>query len=204
MFVKVCGITRQEDAWLALKAGATALGFVFWPNSPRAITPECAAEIIAALPYGTNTIGVFVNQAADEIDHAVKTAGLTAIQLHGDEVPSLLPSLHRPVLRAVTVDGADEAIAVWPEAVLLLLDAHDRVRRGGTGHVVDWGAAAGLARRRRLVLAGGLDPGNVREAIEAVQPFGLDVSSGVEDAPGVKSVSKLTRFFESVRAADVR
>ncbi len=203
-FVKVCGITRVEDARAALEAGATALGFVFWPRSSRAVTPQRAAEIVSALPYGTNAVGVFVNQSADEIDHAVNTAGLTAIQLHGDEAPSLLSSLHRPVLRAVTLDVAEEAITAWPEDVLLLLDAHDPVRRGGTGQVVDWVAAADCATRRRLVLAGGLEPGNVRKAIEVVRPFGLDVSSGVEDAPGVKSVSKLIHFFENVRAADVR
>ncbi len=203
-FVKVCGITRLEDAKAALAAGATALGFVFWPSSPRAVTPEQAGAIIAALPYGTNAVGVFVNQSADEIDRAVRTAGLTAVQLHGDETPALLPSIHRPVLRAVAVAGGEAAIAAWPESVLLLVDAHDAVRRGGTGQTVDWSAAAGLARKRQLVLAGGLRAENVQEAIRVVRPFGLDVSSGVEDAPGVKSVAKLNDFFEKVRTADGR
>jgi len=203
-FVKVCGITRLEDATAALAAGATALGFVFWPSSPRAVTPEQAAGIIGALPYGTNVVGVFVNQSADEIDRAVRTAGLTAVQLHGDETPEILPSVHRPVLRAVTLPVADEAVAEWPESVLLLVDAHDPVKRGGTGQTVDWSAAAPLAAKRRVVLAGGLRAENVQEALRVVRPFGLDVSSGVEDAPGVKSVQKLNDFFEKVRAADGR
>jgi len=203
-FVKVCGITRLEDAKAALAAGATALGFVFWPSSPRAVTPEQAAGIISALPYGTNAVGVFVNQPAEEIDRAVRTAGLTAVQLHGDETPAILPSMHRPVLRAVTVSDADDAVLAWPESVLLLVDAHDPVRRGGTGQAVDWSAAAALAAKRRVVLAGGLRAENVQEALRVVRPFGLDVSSGVEDAPGVKSVRKLNDFFEKVRAADGR
>lgn len=203
-FVKVCGITRREDALAALSAGATALGFVFWPKSPRSVTPAQAAAIIGVLPYGTTAVGVFVNQPAEEIDAAVRTAGLTAIQLHGDETPDLLPALHRPVLKAVPLAGAEAALTAWPESVLLLVDAHDPVRRGGTGTVVDWPAAAAVARRRRMVLAGGLRPENVREAVRMVRPFGLDVSSGVEDAPGVKSVSKLMAFFEQVRAADGR
>ena len=201
-FVKVCGITRLEDARAALAAGAATLGFVFWPESPRAVTPEQAATIIAGLPYGTGAVGVFVNQPADEINATVRTAGLTAIQLHGDETPEILSSLHRPVLKAVSLATADAAVTAWPDAVLLLVDAHDPERRGGTGHVVDWQAAAAVARRRRLVLAGGLRPDNVRDAIAAVRPFGVDVSSGVEDAPGVKSVSKLTSFCEAVRVAD--
>jgi len=203
-FVKVCGITRLEDAKAALAAGATALGFVFWPSSPRAVSAEQAAGIIGGLPYGTNVVGVFVNQAAEEIDHVVRTAGLTAVQLHGDEPPSILPSIHRPVLRAVNLAVADEAVAAWPESVLLLVDAHDPVKRGGTGQTVDWSAAAPLAAKRRVVLAGGLRAENVREALRVVRPFGLDVSSGVEDAPGVKSVQKLNDFFEKVRAADGR
>ena len=201
-FVKVCGITRVEDALAALVAGATTLGFVFWPKSPRAVTPDQAAAIIAVLPYGTGAVGVFVNQPADQINGTVRRAGLTGIQLHGDETPAILPQLHRPVLKAVSLAAVDAAVTDWPESVLLLVDAHDPERRGGTGNRVDWEAAAAVAKRRRLVLAGGLRPENVREAIATVRPFGVDVSSGVEDAPGVKSVTKLTSFCEAVRAAD--
>ena len=201
-FVKVCGITRVEDAVAALAAGATTLGFVFWPESPRAVTPDQAAAIIAALPYGTGAVGVFVNQPADQINGTVRRAGLTGIQLHGDETPAILSSLRRPVLKAVSLAAVDAAVTDWPESVLLLVDAYDPERRGGTGNRVDWEAAAAVAKRRRLVLAGGLRPENVREAIATVRPFGVDVSSGVEDAPGVKSVIKLTSFCEAVRAAD--
>lgn len=200
--VKVCGITRASDAEAALSAGATALGFVFWPGSPRSVTPEQARAIIETLPHGTQVVGVFVNEAPDAIETAVRQAGLTAIQLHGDETPAILPALHRPVLKSVTLADADSAREAWPDHVLLLLDAHDPRRRGGTGQTVDWAAAARLAARRRLVLAGGLTAANVRDAIATVRPFGLDVSSGVEEAPGVKSVTKLQEFFAEVRAAD--
>lgn len=203
-FVKICGITREGDAKAALAAGATALGFVFWPKSPRAVTAEQAGEIIGALPYGTNAVGVFVNQSQDDINHAVRIAGLTAVQLHGDEEPAIVAGIHRPVLKAVTLADADAAVTAWPESVLLLIDAHDPVRRGGTGQAVDWAGAARVAARRPVVLAGGLRPENVREAIETVRPFGVDVSSGVEDAPGVKNVRKLTELFEKVRSADGR
>ena len=201
MVLKICGITRLVDALQAAEQGATALGFVFWEKSPRYITPERAAEIIAKLPSAVTTVGVFVNEDIDRVQAIATTAGVTVVQLHGDETPEYGAWLDRPIFRSMTLVDADAVIEGWPIGTPLLLDAADRERRGGTGVTVDWPRAAILARRRRVILAGGLTPDNVGEAIETVNPFGVDVSSGVEAAPGVKDVGKVTRFLENARAA---
>lgn len=201
MFIKICGITRVEDARHAAAHGATALGFVFWPSSPRYIAPLRAADIIAALPAGVTTVGVFVNETMEGIQRVIAETAVSAVQLHGEESPSYAAALRCPVLRAVDLDTADAACTAWPPEVMLLVDAADRVRRGGTGKVVDWPRAAAVARRRPVVLAGGLTESNVAEAIAVVGPFGVDVASGVEDAPGVKNVDKVTRFLASARSA---
>jgi phosphoribosylanthranilate isomerase len=201
MFLKVCGITRLTDALHATAHGATALGFIFWPRSPRYVTPERAAEIIAELPLTITTVGVFVNEPIESIGRIVRTSGVTTVQLHGDEPPAYGDALSWPLLRSVTLDDVDQAAAAWREGTTLLLDAADPVRRGGTGAVIDWKRAAAAARAHRIVLAGGLTPLNVAEAIAAVQPFGVDVSSGVEAAPGVKDFARVTRFLANARAA---
>ena len=201
MFVKICGITQAADARHAVRQGATALGFVFWPRSSRSVTPERAAEIIAGLPASVMTVGVFVNEPVDRIRRIAEQARLTAVQLHGDEPPAYADALAWPVFRSVTLDTAPQACASWSAATTLLLDAADPERRGGTGLTVDWQGAADLARERRVVLAGGLTPGNVGEAIGRVQPYGVDVSSGVEDSPGVKDVTKMATFLANAREA---
>lgn len=201
MFVKICGITRLSEALHAVEHGAGALGFVFWPPSPRHISPERAAEIIAALPPGVSTVGVFVNESVEGIRAVVARSGISMIQLHGDEGPAYAGALDRPVLRAITVDQAEQAFTAWPPGTIFLMDAADRVRRGGTGKTIDWQRAAAPARGRRVVLAGGLTPDNVADAIGAVRPFGVDVSSGVEEAPGVKNADKVARFLASARSA---
>lgn len=201
MVLKICGITRLADALHAVEQGATALGFVFWEKSPRYIAPERAGEIIAALPMAVTTVGVFVNEEIDRVRAATTTAGVAVVQLHGDEAPAYGAALGSPIFRSMTLVDADAAIEGWPRATALLLDAADRERRGGTGVTVDWSRAAVLARRRRVILAGGLTPENVGDAIEAVNPYGVDVSSGVEETPGVKDLAKVTRFLENARAA---
>ena len=201
MFLKVCGITRLTDALHATQHGATALGFVFWPHSSRYVTPERAAEIIAELPATTMAVGVFVNEAVDGIRSVVAKTGISAVQLHGDETAEYAEALGWPVLRSVTVDDADATCASWPVDTTFLLDAADPVRRGGTGDTVDWREAADVARAHRIVLAGGLTPANVGDAIAIVRPFGVDVSSGVEEAPGVKNFDKVARFLENARHA---
>jgi phosphoribosylanthranilate isomerase len=199
--VKICGITRPEDGRAAAAAGASAIGLVFWPESPRAVDPAGARAIVAALPAGVPAIGVFVNQPLEAIHGAIAAAGLFGAQLHGDEPVALIERIRRPVIRAVTLDALD-VIDVLPPHVTVLLDAVDPARRGGTGRTIDWTAAAAVARRRPIVLAGGLTPSNVEEAIAAVRPYGVDVSSGVESAPGIKDHARITAFIDAVRRAD--
>jgi phosphoribosylanthranilate isomerase len=201
MFIKVCGITRLSDALHAAAHGATALGFVFWPPSPRYVTPGRAAEMVAALPAGITAVGVFVNASVDDIRAVRAKSGIAAVQLHGDEAAEYAAALDCPVLRRVGMDGAEQTFAAWPADTTFLIDAEDRVRRGGTGVSVDWNRAATLARGHRVVLAGGLTPANVSEAIAAVRPYGVDVSSGVEEAPGVKDVDKVAWFLANARSA---
>ena len=201
MLLKVCGITRIADAQHAVEHGATALGFVFWPRSPRRIEPAVVAEIVAELPQTVITAGVFVNETSEGIARTMEKARLTHVQLHGDEPVSYSEVLAWPILRSVTLDTSAAIISEWPADTTLLLDAADPERRGGTGQAVDWTRAATLARRRRVVLAGGLTPENVEEAIAAVRPYGIDVSSGVEDAPGLKNAEKVSLFLANALRA---
>ena len=200
MFVKICGITRLKDAEAAVACGANALGFVFWPTSPRFLDPYRARDIVSTLPPFVTAVGVFVNQATDYVNGVATLAGLGAVQLHGDETVANASGITRPVLKAIAIaESSDEEIERWPRHVTPLLDVHDPLRRGGTGRTVDWTRAAAIARRRRIVLAGGLTPDNVADAIARVGPFGIDVSSGVETSPGVKDHDRLRALFESVK-----
>jgi phosphoribosylanthranilate isomerase len=201
LFVKICGITRRQDAEAAVEAGADALGFVFWPRSPRAIDAERVRRLIGDLPAAVMKVGVFVNQRSDDINAIVERAGLTAVQLHGDEPPGFATALTRPVIKAVTPASASED---WPVQVTLLVDADDRVRRGGTGARANWTWAAELAAGRPVILAGGLTPENVREALATVRPYGIDVSSGIERSPGIKDKGRLRALFEALRVGDTR
>jgi len=144
---------------------------------------------------------VFVNEPIDSIRKAAERAHLTAVQLHGDEPPAYADALDWPVIRAVSVVDIDLAAEAWSTDTALLVDNIDPVRRGGTGSAIDWSRAASIAKTRRVVLAGGLTPENVATAIRAVQPFGVDVSSGVESAPGVKDSDKVTQFISNARLA---
>ena len=201
MRVKVCGITRPEDAVLAAELGASAIGLVFWPSSPRCVTREQAREIVSALPAFVSTVGVFVNQGA-EARAVAQDLRLSAVQLHGDENVDDYRGVPCHVIKALAVDGesAREAAASLPAGVTVLLDAHDPVKRGGTGRVIDWTVASDIARGRRVVLSGGLHAGNVAEAIAAVRPYAIDVSSGVESAPGQKDPAKLRALFDALHA----
>jgi phosphoribosylanthranilate isomerase len=199
MFIKICGITTAEDAQAAVECGASAVGFVFWPESPRYLEPDRARAIIATLPSSVAAVGVFVNQPARHVNSVAGLAHLAVVQLHGDETPAFAAEMSRPVIKAVSVDGDAPALAEWPESVVLLVDAKDPVRRGGTGIRADWLAAAAIASGRRLLLAGGLTPENVAEAIAQVRPFGIDVSSGVELRPGVKDHRRLKALFDAMR-----
>jgi phosphoribosylanthranilate isomerase len=199
--IKMCGMTRPEDARAAAAAGASAIGMVFWPGSPRCVTVEGACAIVAALPVGVPAIGVFVNQSVDEINAAIDGAGLFGVQLHGDEPAEIIARVRRPVIRAVSLETAALVDALPPQ-VTVLLDAADPERRGGTGITIDWEAAAIIARKRPVVLAGGLTPQNVERAIAQVRPYGVDVSSGIESAPGIKDHERIAAFVEAVGRAD--
>ncbi|HXW03802.1 MAG TPA: phosphoribosylanthranilate isomerase [Vicinamibacterales bacterium] len=196
--VKVCGVRRREDALLAAELGACAVGFVFWPESPRFIDPYRARPIVAMLPPCTVAVGVFVDQPRDYVQGVSRLLGLGAVQLHGHERLEEFGSLSCRVIKAVPVGETFDtarALEAIRENVTVLLDAHDPVRRGGTGRTIDWRAAADAARVRRVMLSGGLHAGNVAAAVQAVRPFAVDVSSGVETAPGVKDPEKLRAFF---------
>jgi phosphoribosylanthranilate isomerase len=200
--IKICGITRREDAELAVAYGADAVGFVFWSGSPRHVTPETAAAIARSLPPFVSRVGVFVNAAAADVERIVRIAGLDVAQLHGDEAVDRYRDLGARIVKAVTLESDDDVARVMtlPHEVMPLVDAVDRQRRGGTGRLADWERAARLAARRPLMLAGGLTPSNVDDAIRTVQPWAIDVSSGVEVSPGIKSREKLAALIARVRA----
>lgn len=200
--VKVCGITRGSDAQLAVSLGATAVGFIFWPQSQRYVTPEAAAEISRDLP-NVQTVGVFVNSSVDEMHQVADKVGLTSVQLHGDEPEDIYGELSYPVIRAIGVLGDQTITKVErvPDDVVVLLDVVDHVQRGGTGRTVDWDVAATIAAKRRIFLAGGLRPDNVAAAIRRVRPYGIDVSSGVETSPGMKEAGKLKALFYEMEKA---
>ena len=203
--VKICGITRAEDAEAAVAAGAGAIGFVFWPESPRFIDPYRARAIRSRLPPFVTAVGVFVNQPLEHVTGVASLVRLGAVQLHGDETPQYAARISIPVMKVVAIGAAQgEPIAAWPAATTLLLDVHDPVKRGGTGRTIDWTAAAEIAAARRILLAGGLTPDNVAEAVAQVRPFGIDVSSGVEQAPGVKDHQRLRALFEALHGSPAR
>ena len=200
--VKVCGITRAADALLASDLGASAIGFVFWEKSPRFIEPESARAIVSVLPPDVAPVGVFVDAPTQYLTDVVAHVGLAAVQLHGDETPEFCCNLPYRVMKSVSVRDSvdDERLTRWPASVMVLLDATDPVRKGGTGRTIDWGIAARVSARRRVFLAGGLTASNVGEAVQTVRPYAVDVSSGVEAAPGVKAPDRVQAFFEAVSA----
>jgi phosphoribosylanthranilate isomerase len=197
--VKICGITRPEDARLAAELGAAAIGVVLWPSSPRFVDRNRAREIVLAVPPDVGAVGVFVNQTEEAIELAAEI-GLTAIQLHGDESAASYQGAAVRVIKAVAVRdaSAEHAAAAVPSAATVLLDAHDPVKRGGTGRSIDWSIAASIAQGRPIILSGGLNAENVVAAIAAVDPCAVDVSSGVESG-GVKDAAKLRALFDTLR-----
>jgi len=199
LFVKICGITRPQDAELASGLGANALGFVFWPGSPRSVSVETAKPIANDIPAGVLKVGVFVNQRVEDVVRIMDDVGLDVAQLHGDESPEYCQSLGRRVFKAVGVaDNGSVSIENFAPEVILLVDAYDPVRVGGTGKTVNWDSAREIAATRRTILAGGLNAANVKLAVRSVRPYGVDVSSGVESAPGVKDPNRLRTFFEAL------
>jgi phosphoribosylanthranilate isomerase len=205
--VKICGITRAEDAELAVELGAAALGFNFYAPSPRYITPAKAREITRRLPPFVMSVGVFADEPdAGRILAVAREAGLNAIQVRGPRLPAAGELLDEyPLIVAVPVHAQFQAAELSVlKASAFLLDAYDPQLLGGTGKTFDWNLAREAARYGRIVLAGGLTPENVGTAIRAARPFAVDVASGVESSPGVKDAGKLRAFFAAVEEADGR
>lgn len=205
--VKVCGITRLEDAELAAELGAWGIGFILWPGSARAADPAVAAGIAWAVRRRLALVGVFVNASLDEVAHAVQAIGLTHVQLHGDEGPSYCAEAGRRtgarVIKAVPVrSGADLQALERFRTDFHLLDADAGERRGGSGRAWDWALAARRRSQVPVFLSGGLTPENVGAGIAAVAPWAVDVASGVEAAPGVKDPAKLEAFLVAAAAAE--
>jgi phosphoribosylanthranilate isomerase len=199
--VKICGITRLEDALAAARLGADALGFNFWPRSKRYLAPAEARKIVRRLPSFVMPVGVFVDPSRDEVLGAVDASGVAVAQLHGDEPPELCLSLPLPVLKAIRVADVHALAALASYEVQgFLLDA-PAPGYGGGGETFDWSLAAEVARELPIVLAGGLGPHNVADAVRAVRPWAVDVASGVERAPGVKDHDRMRLFVERAREA---
>ncbi|MHB8652337.1 MAG: phosphoribosylanthranilate isomerase [Terriglobia bacterium] len=203
--VKICGITRWEDAQLAVELGASALGFNFYPPSPRFVAPETAKAIILKLPPLVTAVGVFAN----EIDGAhiaaiARDAGVTALQLHGPKFPKTDGTLAGfQIIRAVAVrDGMKVEDLTLSGTSAWLLDAFDSDLLGGTGKTFDWNLARDAKKYATIILAGGLTPENVSQAIRDARPYAVDVASGVESSPGKKDPAKLRAFFAAVANAD--
>jgi len=198
--VKICGITRLDDALWAAEAGADALGFIFYEGSPRYLTPNDAAQIIGQLPAGVQKVGVFVNRHRSVIERAIEEIGIGVLQLHGDERPEECQPFSVKVWKGVRVRFESEIARLRDYDVdAFVFDAHLPGHYGGTGNTSNWTLARAAARQHRIVLSGGLNPENIQQAIEFVQPWGVDVNSGVESAPGKKDPEKLKRLFEALR-----
>jgi phosphoribosylanthranilate isomerase len=198
--VKICGIRRIEDARLAADLGAAAIGFVFWPGSPRFVDPYRARAIVAALPPWVSAIGVFVDQPPAYVASVSGLVQLGAVQLHGGEQAADYMRPGHRVIKAVAIgdDFSWPSVRALPPDVTVLLDAHDPIRRGGTGRTIDWATAAAIAKERRTMLSGGLSAENIRRAIDQVQPAAVDVSSSIESSPGVKDPGKLRALFAAL------
>jgi phosphoribosylanthranilate isomerase len=202
--VKICGITNVEDALAAVKAGADAVGFVFHKESPRRVTSDVVKRIVAQLPPFVLPVGVFVNEDIKIVRDLMDDCGLALAQLHGDEAAAYCDLLGRPVLKAIRLKdrGSLLSLAEYTGRSRVrgfVLDAFSAVSYGGTGQVTDWSLAAEAARTVPVVLAGGLTPANVAEAVQKVKPYGVDVSSGVESRPGRKDHEKIRAFIKAAK-----
>ncbi|TRX75716.1 phosphoribosylanthranilate isomerase [Pseudomonas mangiferae] len=200
---KICGITRVEDALAAAEAGADAIGLVFYSRSPRAVNIRQARAIIAALPPFVTTVGLFVDASRCELNETLDAVPLDLLQFHGDETPEHCEGYHRPYIKALRVRPGEDIAATarsYSGASGILLDAFVAGVPGGTGETFDWSLIpADLPKP--LILAGGLAPGNVAEAIRQVRPYAVDVSGGVEASKGIKDAEKVRAFLREVRLA---
>lgn len=201
--VKICGITRVEDAVAAAREGADAIGLVFYANSPRYVEPQQAARIVSALPPFVSTVGLFVDATAEQIRSVSQLVRLDFLQFHGDESPAFCDGFGRPYLKAVRVRPETNLLqyaSLYTGASALLLDAFQEGVPGGTGHTFDWNLIPATLDKP-VILAGGLNPENVGEAIRQVRPYAVDVSGGVEQGKGIKDAARIAAFMRGVAAA---
>ena len=206
--VKICGITNQIDALQAIDSGADALGFVFYKKSPRHVSPKVVKSIVANLPPFVLPIGVFVNEEAQVVRDIMDACGLALAQIHGDETADYCESLGRPVIRGIRLRNRNTfmAMAEYKGRARVrgfVLDAYSETAYGGTGTIANWSLAKEAAQSFSFLLAGGLTPDNVQEAIQKVQPYGVDVSSGVEARPGKKDPAKIQAFIQAAKLVSI-
>lgn len=197
--VKICGLTRPGDVDAAVAAGADALGFVFTPRSKRFLEAGAARELVRRVPAFVTCVGLFMNQDVADVERVLQVVPLGLLQFHGGEGRAFCTRFGLPYVKALAVSSATEASRAteYPDAAALLLDSHEPGAPGGTGKTLDWDSLPSF--ERPVVLAGGLTPGNVGRAVASLRPWAVDVSSGVEDSPGVKNAEKMIRFINEAK-----
>ena len=199
--VKVCGMTSLKDALVAVEEGADAVGFIFYKKSPRSVTRKLVREIVLELPPFVDIVGVFVDETAEQINKIADYCNLDMIQLHGDESPAFCKKIRRRVIKAFKVKDMQSVKKLSGFQVSgFLLDTFSEDLHGGTGKVFDWNLALPAKKFGPVIMAGGMTPNNVRQAIQQIRPYGVDVCSGVESQPGVKDHKKVRAFLENAKA----
>ena len=200
LFVKICGVTNAHDAMCALESGADAIGFNFYPSSKRFILPEQAGEISKVLDDSILRVGVFVNPAREYVNATLRKLALNVIQFSGNEMPDDVSGYRRQVFKAIHIKGVESLAAMKLYGVdAFLLDTHRLGEFGGTGETFDWDVARKAKQFGKVILAGGLTPANVSAAVRLADPYGVDVSSGVESRPGIKDHKKIKDFIRHAR-----
>ena len=199
--VKICGMTNLKDVKVAVDGGVDAVGFIFYKKSPRSVTMQAVREIVLELPPFVDSVGVFVNETAEQINKISDHCKLDRVQLHGDESPAFCKKIRRRVIKVIRVKDIQslKKLSDYPVSSFLL-DTFSEDQYGGTGKVFDWNLAFPAKKYGPIILAGGLTPINVRQAIQRIQPYGVDVCSGVESQPGIKDHKKMQAFLKNVKA----
>jgi phosphoribosylanthranilate isomerase len=199
--VKICGMTNLKDVKVAVDGGVDAVGFIFYKKSPRSVTMQAVREIVLELPPFVDSVGVFVNETAEQINKIADHCKLDRVQLHGDESPAFCKKIRRRVIKVIRVKDIQslKKLSDYPVSSFLL-DTFSEDQYGGTGKVFDWNLAYSAKKYGPIILAGGLTPINVRQAIQRIQPYGVDVCSGVESQPGIKDHKKMQAFLKNVKA----
>lgn len=205
LWIKICGITLNSDAIAAADYGADAIGLVFYPQSPRAVKKKNIAEITTGLPSWVDVVALFVDPSEEEVRQVLATNTINLLQFHGQESETFCKSFDVPYIKAIRVKnyGTISNISnAYASAEMLLLDSHSKKAPGGTGSKFDWKIGESVTARstNKIVVAGGLNPNNVQKAIQKIKPYGVDVSSGVEQSHGVKKLSKMKAFIEGARS----